>query len=186
MIPLLIAGRDIEPYLPYGLSEENQKQIWELAGIVEQKIHSALVLPISYKGITRIVLPKSLYLQKATRARLTRITHPTKGSILRVSAPWARQIIATDVYELESEKSGKWGWKTLHLDRIDRRAPLSFEEARSDLRGHITPSVMDDYENDQLHDVGAGFIRNWNRHFRTYLAQADSPMDMDSQRNMQK
>ena len=74
----------------------------------------------------------------------------------------------------------------LHLDRIDRRAPLSFEEARSDLRGHVTPSVMDDYENDQLHDVGAGFIRNWNRHFRTYLAQADSPMDMDSQRNMQK
>ena len=87
MTPLLIAGRDIEPYLPYALSEENQKQIWELAGIVEQKIHSALALPISYKGITRIVLPKSLYLQKATQARFTRITHPTKGSILRVSAP---------------------------------------------------------------------------------------------------
>ena len=39
--------------------------------------------------------------------------------------------------------------------------------------------MIDDYENDQLHDVGKGFIRNWNRHFRTYLAQADSPMDMD-------
>ena len=38
---------------------------------------------------------------------------------------------------------------------------------------------MDDYENDQLHDVGAGFIRNWNGYFRTYLAQADSPMDID-------
>ena len=87
MTSLLIAGRDIEPYLPYALSEENQKQIWELAGIVEQKIHGALALAISYKGITRIVLPKSLYLQKATQTRLTRITHPTKGSILRVSAP---------------------------------------------------------------------------------------------------
>ena len=84
---LLIAGRDIEPYLPHYLTEQDQYKIWELAQEIEQKIHAALAMPISYKGITRIVLPKSLYLQKATRAKFTRISHPTKGSILRVSSP---------------------------------------------------------------------------------------------------
>lgn len=183
---LLIAGRDIEPYLPHYLTEQDQYKIWELAQEIEQKIHAALAMPISYKGITRIVLPKSLYLQKATRAKFTRISHPTKGSILRVSSPWARHIIAADVYELESEKSGKWGWKSLHLDRVDGRASLSFEQARADLRWHVTPSVMDDYEDEQMHDVGGSFIRHWNYHFRSYLAQADSPMDMLSYRNGEK
>lgn len=84
---LLIAGRDIEPYLPHYLTPDMQESIWKLATEIEQKIHAALAIPISYKGITRIVLPKSLYLQKATRARFSRISHPTKGSILRVSSP---------------------------------------------------------------------------------------------------
>lgn len=181
--PLLVAGRDIEPYIPHYFTEHDQQKIHALAQVIEQKIHAALALPLSYNGITRIVLPKSLYLQKATRARFTRVAHPTKGSILRVSAPWARHTIATDVYELESEKSGKWWWKTFHLDRIDRLAPLSFDEARSDLRWHVTPSVIDDYENEQLHDVGTAFMRNWNAHHRSYLAQADSPRDMHRYKN---
>jgi hypothetical protein len=45
---------------------------------------------------------------------------------------------------------------------------------------------MDDYENEQMHDVGGSFIRNWNHHFRSYLAQADSLMDMLSYRNGEK
>lgn len=87
MTARIVAGRDIEPYLPYHLSEDAQDAIWKLASEIEQKIHAALAMPISYKGITRIVLPKSLYLQKATRAKFARISHPTKGSILRVSSP---------------------------------------------------------------------------------------------------
>ena len=183
---LLVAGRDIEPYIPHYFSHDQQERIYELAQTIEKRIHAAIAMPISYHGITRIVVPKSLYLQKATRAKFTRISHPTKWSILRVSAPWARHTIAADVYELESEKSGKWGWKSLHLDRVDGLSVLSFEAARSDLRWHVTPSVMDDYENEQMYDVGGSFIRNWNHHFRQYLAQADSSMDMLSYRKGEK
>ena len=107
MQTLLVAGHDIERYLPSTLSDDAKELIARTAQTVVDRIDNRLPIGLRYNGEARIVHPYSTYLQSSTLRKGVQIPDP----VYTHGLPWnhkaytlgARRIVGLDGYQSVSE-----------------------------------------------------------------------------------
>jgi hypothetical protein len=66
MNQLIVDNKNIEPYIPRGISDDRREKIWELTGLVSEAVSHQIPIGLSYNNNPRLVLPHSLFLQQKT------------------------------------------------------------------------------------------------------------------------
>lgn len=174
MKPYSIAGNNIEPYMPKRFSEMNKERLWEVVQEVATRIEQNLSMGFQYNGVTRLVVPASLYLQEQTIAAANSITKWAKR--IPISRWGARKALWMDAIEIARQSGSAGGWKSFHLDQIDDLRIFDEEELENAFPKDERPTITS-----MLHAKFPrkwGFVRNWNHWFRTPLVEAASSRDL--------
>lgn len=171
----IVAGKNINPYIPSYLSEDKKWKIHQLCQDIVTLVGAWLPAAISYNNTPRIIRPASVFLQDQSPRVVRRITDRAKGypHKMTVINGWARRAVGIDAIEEESWNSGG-GWKTYHLDQIDDHRLLTFDE----IKKAFPYTEEDETYFYQPQSQVEGFVRNWNYWFRIFLAQAESEHDL--------
>jgi hypothetical protein len=177
MSDLIVDGIDIEPFIPLRITASQKEQIAALTRDISAHINTRLPIVLSYNNRARIVSPHSLYLQ---HRHLPKTTPSTR---VRESYPWdqklhtdgARRTIATDTYQTAQEGPiSRTGWRTFHLDKVDDRRLLTFEEVCEILLPDGTdPRPLENYLSTPF-PRSPRFVKHYSHGVRLFLSQTDA------------
>ncbi len=178
MHSLTINDKDIEPYMPRGMSDGKKEDIYHLTNQISDAVSSQLPIGLSYDGNSRLILPHSLFLQDTTPSSMSEVRRPWHiHTRMKFYTQGARRAIGIDAFQMFSrDEDSRNGWKTLHLDRVD--------DVRLMKRDEIYKAFsIDDEIDDHTHLIDwfatiHDFVRNWNHWFRTFLLQSPSRFDL--------
>ena len=181
MQQLIVAGHDIERYLPSTLSDDSKELIARTAQAVVDRIDSRLPVGLRYNGEARIIHPYSAYLQSSTLRKWVKTPDPvfTRGLPWqhKAYALWARRIVWLDGYQTLSEWATKNGWRSIHLDRIDDLSLLSSEELREIFvpeNDRDEVASLERYLDHRFVVWSTNFAQDDSKGNRIFLAQVDT------------
>lgn len=174
MSQLIIAGQDIESFLPVDASLTTKKRIYQIALEVAERIEQHLTLSFRYNGHPRLVAPASLYLQEETKSISKDIIRNNRRK--KVSNDGSRRTIAMDALEVVPTNKWIWGWKSFHLDQIDKLELLDEAETKKAFALR-DPNIVTTMLHAQLPKKW-GFVRNWQHWHRIPLIESPSDADV--------